>query len=236
MRVVNFTIRFVLLAGWILVSGCSDNGPVNPDTIDPDSGCITDEPVEDTTRVYLWPIITARDTLSIYPKAVFARFYPTVTDTSKIKQVLKKFNLRVLDRFFMIDQQLAAFLCVTDGRRAEYHFTPYGKEGFCNFGADPLVEYAFGMFDNGHSWPLGDIVFRFIDGTPEERIDSLFNANGLRFLRTVPDFPSGNLYVTLVTPRSSKNVLDLGYELQFLPFAQYVSAEIAFSTVGISCD
>ncbi|MDZ7344233.1 MAG: hypothetical protein ONA90_06925, partial [candidate division KSB1 bacterium] len=133
-------------------------------------------------------------------------------------------------------QQLTAYLCMTDGRRAEYHFTPYGKEGFCNFGADSLVEYAFGVFSEGFLVLDGRIVFKFVEGTPQARIDSLFNANGLRLLYTAPDIPTGKVYITLVTPRSKKNVLDLGYDLQFVPFVVYASVDFGSSIKPIRCD
>lgn len=135
-------------------------------------------------------------------------------------------------------QRLTAFLCVTDNRRAEYHFTPYGKKGFCNFGADSLVEYAFGVFADGYVWLPGFIVFKFVESTPQTRIDSLFDAKGLRFSHTNPDIPTGKLYTTFVTPQSKKNVLDLGNELNSVSFVIY--AHIALGTVGggkpLRCD
>jgi hypothetical protein len=182
--------------------------------------CIDNQPVEDTTRVYLFPL--SRDTLRIFPKMVFARFYPWVKDTTKIMQLLEKYHLRLHGSLDGLDQQLAAWLCITNGRRAEYYFTPYGKEDFCNFGADSLVEYSFGVFNNGRATPSGNIDFRFVDDTPQARIDSLFAANGLRFLFTSPDFPTGKWYRTLVTPRAKKNAIDLAYELQSVPFARFV--------------
>lgn len=203
-------------------------------SLEPQNPCIDDEPVEDTTRVYLMPI--SRDTLWIYPKAVFARFYPWVTDTNQIKQVLEKYNLCRYRFFMVVDQQTVAYLCVTDNRRAEYHFTPYGKEGFCNFGTDSLVEYSFGVFNNGRDAPTGNILFRFDDYTPQSRIDSLFEANGLRFLATSPDYPSGKWYNTLVTPRAKKNVLDLGYDLQFIPFVRHCLADMFGGGEGVQCE
>ncbi len=218
-----------LIGGVVLVSYCQHEAPVQPDM-----SCIDNQPVEDTTRVYLWPI--SQDTLRIYPKMIFARFYPWVQDTIQIKQLLEKHHLRVRVGPGILDQQLAAWLCVADDRRAEYHFTPYGKPDFCNFGADSLVEYAFAVFDNGRVTPSGNIVFRFIDGTPQARIDSLFDANGLRFLYTSPDFPTGTRYWTVVTPRAKKNFLDLGHELQKVSFAHYVSPDFFLGQNPLSCD
>lgn len=115
---------------------------------------------------------------------------------------------------------------------AEYHFTPYGKEGFCNFGADSLVEYAFGLFSNGWVFPDGTIIFTFAEGTPPTRIDSLFAANGLQLLRQHTDFTSGKIwYTTLVTPRSKKNVLDLGYELQAISFVIFADVPLNIAWV-----
>ena len=227
-------ILFLVLA-IIFFALCHKQQPVEPE-----KPCIDDQPVEDTTRIYLRNVIDVDgtvikvDTLPIYPKAVFARFYPGVTDTSKIELLAQQHNLRLYKGPH--GQPLAAILCVTDDRRAEYHFTPYGKEGFCNFGADSLVEYAFATFADGYLTPTGNIIFKFVDGTPQTRIDSLFYANGLRLLAIYPDYPTGKSYKTLVTPHSKKNVLDLGYELHFVPFVVYASTEIATGGSGINCD
>ena len=220
-------IKVVLIFSLILF--CKPKSPV-----DPDKPCIDDQPVEDTTRVWLLPL--SRDTLWIYPKMVFARFYPWVQDSAKIVQLLEKHHLELFrDKLFGLDQQLAAWLCVTDDRRAEYHFTPYGKENFCNFGADSLVEYAFGVFDNGRTTPNGRIDFRFEDGTTQTLIDSLFEVNGLRFLYTRPDFPSGKWYRTLITHKADKNILDLAFELQSIPFARFVILGLSLGA-SLHCD
>jgi hypothetical protein len=228
-----------LIAVAFFINYCQHKMPVQPD-----GPCKDNQLAEDTTRVYFRTVvdvdgtIALRDTLPIYPKAIFARFYPWVKDTTKIRQLAKKHHLRLRVPPSSEDQQLTAILCVTDDRRAEYHFTPYGKEGFCNFGADSLVEYAFGIFADGRAVPSGNIFFKFVEGTPETRIDSLFGANGLRLLYTRPDIPSGKIYNTVMTPRSNKNVLDLGYELNFISFVTYAS--IAIGTYGanppLRCD
>jgi len=218
---------------------CSKKQP-----IEPEKPCINDQPVEDTTRVYLRIIpdvdgkIIKVDTLRIYPPAVYAWFYPCVKDTTKIRQLAEKHHLRLTRPFVNMTHQLIAVLCVTDNRRAEYHFTPYGKQGFCNFGTDSLVEYAFGIFADGWAVTEGTIIFKFVEGTPQTRIDSLFDANGLRPLGSYPDYPTGKCYKTLVTPRSKKNVLDLGYELHFVPFVIYASVEMGTPVWGqpIRCD
>jgi hypothetical protein len=219
-------ISLLLLA--VFINYCQHETPMQQN-----QPCIDNQPVEDTTRVYFWP--ESRDTLRIYPKMIFARFYPWVTekDTTKIKQLAAKYHLRLWGPPSVQDQQLTARLCVTDNRRAEYHFTPYGKTGFCNFGADSLVEYAFGVFNDGWVTPFGQIVFKFTEDTPQTRIDSLFEANGLRFLHTSPDFPSGTRYWTVVTPRAPKNMLDLAYDLRFVPFAIYVGAGIGVPGIGL---
>lgn len=200
---------------------CSKKQPIEPD--DP---CINDQPVEDTTRVYLHP--STRDTMWIYPKRLYARFYPWVTDTNKINQLLDKYELQKNPNFFgVIAQQIDAFLDIKN-KRAEYYFTPYGKENFCNFGADSLVEYAFGVFDKqGLRIPTGTIVFDFIQGTSEAVIDSFFSANGLRLLYIRPDH-TGILryYNTIITPKAKKNILDLGYELRFIPFVNSCTVDM----------
>ena len=202
--------------------------------LEPTEPCIKDQPVEDTTRIYLHPY--TRDTLTIYKKAVFARFYPWVKDTALIRQTVEKYNLRLYQKPDILDQQYAAVLCVADNRRAEYHFTPYGKEGFCNFGTDSLVEYAFGVFGDGWGYPSGNIIFKFYDDTPQSRIDSLFEANGLRLLYIHPDFPTGKNYWTIVTPKAPKNVLDLGYEMSLVPFVVRAGTDICTGGARINCD
>lgn len=207
-------ILFVII--FIAIGDCKREAPVQPE-----KPCLDDQPAEDTTRVYFMPL--SRDTLKIHPEMIYARFYPWVTDTAKIEQLAEKHNLRLFKPPFSDKGQLTAWLCITDGRRPEYHFTPYGKERFCNFGADSLVEYAFGVFDEGTTTPSGHIIFTFADTIPEARIDSLIQANNLRFVHISPDFPSGKRYWTLVTPQSKKNVIDLTFELQTVPFARFVS-------------
>jgi len=229
---MNFSklLSFIFLMMTVLVINyCRDEAPVQPNQT-----CIDNQPVEDTTRVYRWPI--SRDTLRIYHEMVFARFYPWVKDTTQIKRLLEKHHLRFWAAPFVQDQQFVALLCVTDGRRAEYHFTPYGKEGFCNFGADSLVEYAFGVFDNGIHVPNGTMFFKFIESTPQARIDSLLSANKLRFLHTSPNFPTGSWYLTRLTPLSPKNELDLAIDLQSVPFVEIVGADIGTGMSRLSCN
>jgi len=210
-------------------SDCKREAPMQPE-----KPCIDDQPVEDTTRVYLWPL--SRDTLRIHPKMIYARFYPWVTDTSQMRLVAEKYNLRFWKPPSTDSGQFSAWLCITDGRRPEYYFTPYGKEGFCNFGADSLVEYAFGVFDEGTTTPTGHIIFTFADSIPEARIDSLIQAHNLRFLFIHPDFPSGKRYWTLVTPQTEKNVLDLTFELQSVPFARFVNFDFWTGPNKKKCD
>lgn len=197
-----------------------------------DLGCI---PVEDTGRVYLSPFSGLP--IEIYPKAVFARFYPWVTDTNQIKPVLDQYNLKTVPgSFFGLDNQWAAYLCINDNRRAECHFTPYGKTGFDNFGTNPLVEYAFAVFTEGSFGPVGNISFLFIDGTHQSTIDSLFNANGLRFLRTIPH-PSGRLlYITIITPQAPMNILDLSEDLKSLPYVELLDVNAFINGIPNRCD
>lgn len=221
-RIFKYEFLVFILGGGILLLFllCSQKLPMEPE-----KPCINDQPVEDTTRVYLHP--STRDTMWIYPKRLYVQFYPRMTDTTKINLLLEKYELQKDPNLFLgNEQQLSAYLDIKS-KRAEYYFTPYGKENFCNFGADSLVEYAFGIFDmRGIRIPTGEIVFKFIDGTSEAKVDSFFSANGLRFLGTRPDYPTGLFHWTFITPKAKKNVLDLGYELQFVPFVSSCSVVI----------
>ena len=222
LSILLFTIQLFLIFSFFR---CEKNN-----TVEPEPQCINDLPVEDTTRVYLHPFTC--DTMWIYPKRLYARFYSWVTDTNKINQLLDKYELQKNPNSFGgISQQIDAFLDIKN-KRAEYYFTPYGKENFCNFGADSLVEYAFGVFDKqGLRIPTGNIVFDFIQGTSEAVIDSFFSANGLRLLYKEPDH-TGQLryYNTIITPKAKKNVLDFGYELRLIPFISSCSVDMIMGT------
>ncbi len=196
----------------------------------PNLDCI---PVEDTSRVYLYNL----SEIEIYPKGLFVRFYPWVSDTSRIKQLIESYDLKLYkNHLSFMDQQYVALLCVPEGARAECFFTPYGKEWFDNFSSDSLVEYSFGVFTYGYNVPSGNIVFRFNQGTTQEQIDSFFNDNGLRFLYTRP-YPSGGvIYCTLVTPHAQKNVLDLGYDLRHNPLIEFLSVEVMSGQSSMQCD
>jgi len=205
--------------------------------------CIHDEPVEDTTRTYLHlkmkldGTIMETDTLHIYPRAIFVRFYPWVRDTAKIIQLAKKYQLRLSGKISSVDKQLTAIFCVPKGKRGEYYFTPYGRDNFCNFGADSLVEYSFGIFEYGCIFPAGDILFKFKDGTSQARIDSLFEASGLRLFWARDDLIfGGRLYRAIITPKAKKNVLDLGYELQFLDCVIFAEVELGIALKPVRCE
>jgi hypothetical protein len=191
-------------------------------------------PVEDTTRIYVNPM--NGDTLEIYPDAIFARFYPWVEDTTQIRDLIHKHNLRIYKSLFKDRQQWVAALCVTDNRRAEYHFTPYGKEGFTNFGADSLVEYAFGVFFNGQIFPSGSVMLHFLDETPRSKIDSLFEALGLRLYYYHPDFLREEWFETMITPKAEKNIFDLGWDFQTIPIIEKFFIDLYTGGSGIECD
>lgn len=203
-------------------------------SLQPELSCIDDQPVLDTTYVYLSPL--TKDTLLIAPEFLFVRFQPWLTDTSRISQLLKKHKLEPINPLSSIDQQIIAELCITDNRRSEYYFTPYGKEDFCNFGADSLVEYAFAVFFDGFVVYTGALIFQFEDSVSQVEIDSLFETNGLRLLRTTPNFPTGTLYRTLITPKSPKNILELASELQSIPYINHVIAEVPSRMKGLRCE
>lgn len=198
--------------------------------VDPDLYCF---PMEDTNRVYFRP--SSEYAYKVYPKTLFARFYPWVTDTSIITPLLEKYNLHAI-HYFILDQQWAAFLCIMDGSRPECHFTPYGKEGIDNFGADSLVEYSFGIFSDGHIFFNGNIRFLFKENTSQIKIDSLFYSTGLRFLYTVPHSGGGQWNVTLISPIAKMNVLDLWIGLVNEPFVEKLSVSLSTSPIPIICD
>lgn len=198
-------------------------------------------PVEDTSRTYISPVWNG-DTVWVYPNALFVRFYPWVT-VDQIEALLQQYPLDAIHGIFTMEGQFVANICITDESRAECYFTPYGRERWDNFGADSLVEYSFGIFSwwypdpVGSTWkPAGSIVFRFEDGTTEARIDSLFDAEGLRLLHTSPYHEGGFLYTTIVTPEATRNVLDLGHELKKIPFVDIALVDVFASSDPLWCD
>ena len=193
-----------------------------------------DGPVEDTTRIYLNP--NTGDTLEIYPKAVYVRYFPWVEDTNKIMELICRHGLRLYYPLFREGEQWRSILCINDSRRAEYHFTPYGKDGFNNFGADSLVEYSFGFFGNGSYFPDGSIVFKFLEGTTQSKIDSLFETKGLRFLTIRPDYPNGYRYWTIITPEATRNIIDLGWELKSVSFIEYATVNFYTTSSSVQCE
>ena len=183
--------------------------------------CFNDRPAEDTTRFYYMP--HSMDTLLLEPSIIFARFDPQLQDTAIMLNVIREYGLHPLyaeSPFIVMDGgQYTALLCVPESRRAEYYFTPYGLDNYCNFGSDPMVEYAFGVFNHGWRIIYGRISFDFSSGFTETQIDSFYRVHGLRYLYTRPG--SGELgpyYYTVVTKLSKSNVLDLSRELLGVPF------------------
>ena len=126
--------------------------------------CFDDRPAEDTTRVYFMPI--SGDTIILDPSLIYVRFDPSIQDTTIIDSLLQKYGLKVSSTGLgpLDGEGLSGVLCPTNGLRAEYFFTPYGKDNFCNFGADPLVEYSFGIIKSDGSIIFGSISFIFFPG------------------------------------------------------------------------
>ena len=211
LSILLFTIQLFLIFSFFR---CGKNN-----TVEPEPHCINDLPVEDTTRVYLHP--ASLDTMYLYPNLLYVKFNSSVKDTGILNSLLEEYDLHNrYNEFGIIGKQYEAFL-ETKNKRAEYYFTPYGKENFCNFGADTLVEYSFGIFwskNSGTFYPSGEITFKFNDGTSDAKIDSFFNANGLRFWYTRPDIPAGIKYTACILPTAPKNVIDLGHDLKFVQF------------------
>jgi len=194
-------------------------------------------PVEDTSRVYYWyikNITTGKDTIEeikLYPRGLFVRFYPAVTDTHVIMKLLRKYNLKLYKNDLTINKkQWAASICITDTlKRAECFFTPYGKENIKNFGNEKIVEYCFAIFNRGTLIPTGIISFIFKNNFTETQIDSFFNVNGLRFITTFPYYPHNKeFYSAVVTPRSKLNVLDLGIKLSKDKNVDFLDVSMAF--------
>jgi hypothetical protein len=223
---LKYEFLIFILGGGILLLFllCSQKQPVEPE-----KPCINDQPVEDTTRVYLHP--TTLDTIYLEPYLLYVKFNPSVTDTNLLNALLEKYDLHNrYNEIGRVGEQYEAYL-ETKNKRAEYFFTPYGKKNFCNFGADSLVEYSFGLFwskTSGSLRPNGGITFKFNEGTSDAKIDSFFTANGLRFWYKRPDIPAGIKYTTCILPEAPKNVIDLGLELKNVQFVDRCIVGIAY--------
>lgn len=189
--------------------------------------CFNDRPAEDTTRVYFRPI--SGDTLILDPSLIFVRFDPSIHDTTIIDSLLQKYGLKVSSTGLrrLDGEGWAGVLCPTKGLRAEYFFTPYGKDNFCNFGADPLVEYSFGIIKSNGSIIFGSIDFIFFPGLSESEIFELFNSYGLRFIiKSIRVKGREPVYRTIVTRKAKKNALDLSRQLEDNPLIDFVAASI----------
>ncbi|MEJ2050930.1 MAG: hypothetical protein P8Y60_14030 [Calditrichota bacterium] len=94
------------------------------------------------------------------PRAVFVRFQPGVTDTVLIRHTIQKYNLNELFPIAEgLDGLFEGILCISDGSRAECHFTPWGMSGFHNLGSDSLVIFVFGIFNGGYIDFSGNFEF-----------------------------------------------------------------------------
>lgn len=237
-RLFVYIIVFAMTSIFFLHCSGDKQAPVGPTEEDPWEPFYHPELVEDTTRIWMTP---QGDTLSIYPKALYARFYPWVTDTNQILALLEKHHLHLPARPTWRPSQYGEttyydmWLCVPDNRRAEYHFTPYGRDDLDNFGADSLVEYCFAMFSEGMSAPNGRIILEFSENTPQARIDSLFDANGLRFMHVQPAAYRDH-YTAFITRSAKRNVLDLACYLKRLPFVRECWVDFLIPLSAIRCE
>jgi len=201
-----------------------------------------DRPAEDTTRVYLRPV--SGSILELDPSLVFARFDTSIKDSLKVLELITKYDLKLSSEGIVNGQNApgwSGFFCSTVGLRAEYYFTPYDKENYCNFGADSLVDYSFGVFDSGRSRVIGTILISFLNGTPEATADSLIESYGLRLLGRSLSLPGDDLgYSTVITKRAKKNVLDLGANLKDEKLIDFIIMGILSDSIGlpsgITCD
>ena len=216
---------------------------MNELTLTPDRlPCFDDRPAEDTTRVY--QSANSGAILELVPSLIIARFDTSIKDSMEILDLISKYGLKLasIGIVYGLDGLgWAGFLCSTVGLRAEYYFTPYGKDNFCNFGADPLVDYSFGVFDGTLTRIYGRVSILFLNGTPEATALSLIESYGLRFLRRtnlkVGHDPG---YFTIITKKSKKNVLDLGFDLKKEELIDYFLQDIVSGYIGdppiITCD
>jgi hypothetical protein len=192
-------------------------------------------PIEDTIRTYWW---TTQDTiteLDLYPKGLFVRFYPWVSDTNEIRELANKYFLKGYGPLFRLDQQWVSIFCIPESLRSECYFTPNGKKWMTFFGNEVIVEYSFGVFNNGLNIPSGELVIKFEEGVSQVQIDSLLQDNGLRFLHVSPYHLGGQLYSSLVTPNSNLNVLDLGYELRLDKHIEFLNVGMFFGQYPMEC-
>ena len=216
---------------------------VNELTLTPDRlPCFDDRPAEDTTRVY--QSANSGAILELVPSLIIARFDTSIKDSMEILDLISKYGLKQASEGMVYGLDglgWSGIFCSTVGLRAEYYFTPYGKDNFCNFGADPLVDYSFGVFDGTTTLIFGRVGILFLNGTPEATALSLIESYGLRFLRRssalTGDDPG---YSTIITKKSKKNVLDLGFDLNEEKLIDYFIQDIVSGYIGeppmITCD
>ena len=201
-----------------------------------------DRPAEDTARVYIHP--ESGRILELDPFLVFARFDTSIKDSIDVLELISKYGLKVASEGIANGLNApgwSGYFCSTVGLRAEYYFTPYGRDNFCNFGADPLVDYSFGVFDGGSSIVIGTIGIFFLNGTPEATAHNLIESYDLRFLRRISPLQGDDFgYETILTKKSKKNVLDLGTDLENDEHINFIIMGILSGNIGlptgITCD
>ena len=221
--------KTLVLAAFLLSCSTDPGKPGHPNDSDQ---CVF---VEDTTRVYN----LSGNEYPISKNIIFARFDTSAIDTGEISLVLNNYGLQLNGKFFSLDQQWAATLCVIDSKhRSECYFTPYGKPAIENFGSDPLVEYSFGVFFDGAIRPSGNIDFEIQNGTLQDTLNRFLDTNGLRTLRSVALSDSSFLLTTLITPKAVMNVLDLnlGLESKTPPFVLAHYLELFTGGVQFLCN
>ena len=152
---------FTLLVLSLSSLRCEDGGPVNdepPIQLPPPPpsrlGCpFKHVEIDDTTRSYtFWD----GSVHYLTPSYVDVRFAKGTSDSSALA-IAAKYRLRFRTHWF---QSTMYVFCVPEGGRAEEVFTPYGKSNVKNFGSEPLVEVAFGLFDNGLNSYLDEFTVR----------------------------------------------------------------------------
>ena len=197
--------------------------------------CFDDRPTEDTTRKYNPDGYEWLMDQNIF----YVRFDSSLKDTSELYQFLDKYNLGIAKNPFgsstlgYYRNNFEAVLCIKDGLRPEYYFTPFGKENYCNFGAESNVEYAWAIF-NGPPIFLGQLIIKFQDDINEDIMHDFYKRYGLRHMYT----DATNFQIVTLTKKSPKNTYDLFRYLMLheQTIIKIVDPNVAQSTNPFVCD
>lgn len=169
--------------------------------------CFDNRPTEDSTKKYM----SGTYEQIMTQHQILVRFDSSLKDTTEIYDLLKKYNLKVAKTWwgsstlYEYRNNYEAILCIGDGRKAAYYFTPFGKENFCNFGAEPKVEYAWALFASGKQFHTGEIIIKFKFSVTQKVINEFYERYGLRYRYT----GSTNHQIVALTKASPFNPYDM---------------------------